>query len=181
MKLLDVRELVCSQRHALIFAAFEELAVGEGFEFVNDHKPTPLYHQFCQRYPNQFNWEYLDEGPDVWRMAIRRVMVGTATVFEGDSSIHIQINTGEINTGENRMKVIDVREITPRDRHPLIFQTLDGLAVDEHFELVNDHDPKPLYYQLLHERPGQFLWEYLEQGPLVWRVTIGRQATQENA
>lgn len=176
MKVLDVRELVCGQRHTLIFATFDQLAIGEGFEFVNDHKPTPLYHQFCQRYPNQFSWEYIEEGPEVWRMAIRRVMVGSATYFEGDSSINIRINTGE-----SRMKVVDVREITPRDRHPLIFQTFDSLAVDEHFELVNDHDPKPLYYQFLHERPGQFTWDYLEQGPVVWRVTIRRQTTGENA
>lgn len=73
------------------------------------------------------------------------------------------------------MQIIDVREITPRDRHPLIFQTFDALAAAESFELVNDHDPKPLYYQFLHERPGQFDWEYLEQGPQVWRVTIRRK------
>ncbi|MBK9124129.1 MAG: DUF2249 domain-containing protein [Chloroflexi bacterium] len=78
------------------------------------------------------------------------------------------------------MKVVDVREIIPRERHPLIFQTLDSLAPDEQLELVNDHDPKPLYYQLMHERTGQFTWAYLEEGPMVWRVAIGRQTTPEN-
>lgn len=77
------------------------------------------------------------------------------------------------------MKTIDVRQITPRDRHPIIFQTFDALDKGEAFELVNDHDPKPLYYQFLHERPNQFVWEYLEQGPDVWRVSIQRQAVQE--
>ncbi|HUN08757.1 MAG TPA: DUF2249 domain-containing protein [Aggregatilineales bacterium] len=79
------------------------------------------------------------------------------------------------------MNVVDVREIAPRERHPLIFQAFDSLALADHFELVNDHDPKPLYYQFLHERPGQFTWDYLEQGPLVWRVAIGRQAMTEKA
>ena len=69
---------------------------------------------------------------------------------------------------------IDVRSIAPRDRHPLIFQTFDGLTPGEAFELVNDHDPKPLYYQFQVERPGAFAWRYLEQGPDVWRVEIGR-------
>ena len=73
------------------------------------------------------------------------------------------------------MKTLDVREIVPRDRHPLIFETFDSLAVDEALELVNDHDPKPLYYQFLHERPDQFDWEYLEEGPTTWRVAIRRQ------
>ena len=40
-----------------------------------------------------------------------------------------------------------MRPIIPRERHPLLFQTFDDLAVGESFELVNDHDPKPLYYQ----------------------------------
>ncbi|GAB4575690.1 MAG: DUF2249 domain-containing protein [Anaerolineae bacterium] len=72
------------------------------------------------------------------------------------------------------MQIIDVRTVPPRDRHPLIFDTFDALALGQGFELVNDHDPKPLYYQLLHERPDQFTWEYLEQGPEVWRVAIHR-------
>lgn len=41
-------------------------------------------------------------------------------------------------------------------------------------ELVNDHDPKPLYYQFQVEMPGAFTWEYLEQGPHDWRVAITR-------
>lgn len=69
---------------------------------------------------------------------------------------------------------IDVRPIAPRDRHPLIFETFDGLRPGESFELVNDHDPKPLYYQFQAERPGALAWRYLEQGPDVWRVEIGR-------
>ncbi|WP_174583477.1 DUF2249 domain-containing protein [Candidatus Methylacidithermus pantelleriae] len=44
----------------------------------------------------------------------------------------------------------------------------------EAFILLNDHDPKPLYYQFLHERQGQVTWEYLEEGPEVWRVLIGK-------
>ncbi len=72
---------------------------------------------------------------------------------------------------------IDVRPIPPRERHPLLFQTFDDLAVGESFELVNDHDPKPLYYQFMAERPGQLGWEYMEEGPETWRVVLTKQAT----
>jgi len=72
------------------------------------------------------------------------------------------------------MNTVDVRTIIPRERHPLIFDTFDALAPGESFELVNDHDPKPLYYQLQAERPGQLAWNYLQQGPEVWRVQVGR-------
>lgn len=73
-------------------------------------------------------------------------------------------------------KTLDVRQIIPRQRHELIFQTYHALAASEAFELVNDHDPKPLYYQLAAEHPGQFSWDYVEQGPEVWRVRIGKTA-----
>lgn len=69
---------------------------------------------------------------------------------------------------------LDVRTIIPRERHPLIFKTFDGLGKGEAFELVNDHDPKPLFYQFSAERPGQFEWSYLERGPEVWRVQVAR-------
>lgn len=75
------------------------------------------------------------------------------------------------------MNTVDVRTIIPRERHPLIFSTFDALAPGDAFLLVNDHDPKPLYYQLQAERPGLLVWEYLEQGPEVWRVQVGRAAS----
>lgn len=74
------------------------------------------------------------------------------------------------------MTQIDVRSIQPRDRHPLIFNTFDNLKPGESFELINDHAPKPLYYQFLHERADLFEWEYLEEGPETWRVRITRRS-----
>jgi hybrid cluster-associated redox disulfide protein len=74
------------------------------------------------------------------------------------------------------MKTLDVREIAPRQRHQLIFETFGSLQPGEAFILVNDHDPKPLYYQFNAEQAGQFTWEYLEQGPETWRVRVGKSA-----
>lgn len=70
--------------------------------------------------------------------------------------------------------VIDVRTIPPRERHPLLFERFDALGSGEAYELVNDHDPKPLYYQFEAERPGELEWEYLEEGPEVWRVRLAK-------
>jgi uncharacterized protein (DUF2249 family) len=41
--------------------------------------------------------------------------------------------------------------------------------------LVNDHDPKPLRYQLMAEHPDTFDWTYEAEGPEVWRVRIRRR------
>lgn len=69
---------------------------------------------------------------------------------------------------------IDVRTIVPRERHALIFSTFASLPAGAALQLVNDHDPRPLRYQFEAELPGQFAWEYLEQGPDTWRVAISR-------
>jgi uncharacterized protein (DUF2249 family) len=71
---------------------------------------------------------------------------------------------------------VDLRSLVPMKRHQLIFQLVDELAPGGSFVFVNDHDPKPLYYQLEAEHPRQYSWTYLEQGPEVWRVEIGRLA-----
>lgn len=73
-------------------------------------------------------------------------------------------------------KRLDVRPIPPRQKHPTIFSTFDALEVGDHFVLVNDHDPVPLKHQFNFEREGQMQWEYLEQGPDVWRVKITKVA-----
>lgn len=72
--------------------------------------------------------------------------------------------------------VLDVRDMAPRIRHPKIFETFDAIRPGEAFVLVNDHDPKPLFYQFRAERPDAFRWTYLEQGPEVWRVEIAKRA-----
>jgi uncharacterized protein (DUF2249 family) len=82
------------------------------------------------------------------------------------------------NVESHLAQELDVREIPPARRHALIFHTYEALEPGRAFVLVNDHDPKPLYYQFEAERRGEFTWDYLEQGPEVWRVRIGRRAVE---
>lgn len=70
MTLLDVRIIAPRNRHPLIFSTFDALQAGEAFELVNDHAPTPLYYQFLHERSNLFDWEYLEEGPETWRVRI---------------------------------------------------------------------------------------------------------------
>ena len=70
---------------------------------------------------------------------------------------------------------LDVRAIPPRDKHPSIFRAFDSLESGQTLALVNDHDPRPLRYQLMAERPDSFDWEYEAQGPEVWKVNIKRK------
>jgi regulator of cell morphogenesis and NO signaling len=75
------------------------------------------------------------------------------------------------NTEEN---FLDVTQLEPRQKHPTIFGHFDDLAEGESLTIHNDHDPKPLYYQLLGERGNIFKWDYLEQGPEWWKVKISK-------
>lgn len=72
------------------------------------------------------------------------------------------------------IEILDVTVIEPRFKHPTIFNKFDALNEGEAFVINNDHDPKPLYYQLLAERGQTFSWDYLETGPEVWRVKIAK-------
>lgn len=75
--------------------------------------------------------------------------------------------------------ILNVTLIEPRLKHPTIFAHFDKLNAGENFVIHNDHDPKPLYYQLLGERGDIFTWEYLEQGPEWWKVKISKKVTGE--
>lgn len=70
------------------------------------------------------------------------------------------------------MKTIDARDYAPRDKHKVIFEMFYGLKVGEAMLLLNDHDPKPLYYQFSAEHPNTFDWTYQKSGPDVFEVLI---------
>ena len=69
-------------------------------------------------------------------------------------------------------RVMDVRPIPCSVKHGLIIKQWLDLAVGEHFILLNDHDPVPLYYQFAAQWPERFTWEHLVKGPEEFRVKI---------
>ncbi len=80
-------------------------------------------------------------------------------------------------TSEN---ILNVTLLEPKLKHPTIFIRFDELAEGENLIIHNDHDPKPLYYQMLGERGNIFIWEYLEEGPEWWKVKITKRVSGEN-
>ncbi|MDN3656338.1 iron-sulfur cluster repair di-iron protein [Ferruginibacter paludis] len=75
--------------------------------------------------------------------------------------------------------ILNVTLLEPRQKHPTIFLRFDELTEGESLTIHNDHDPKPLYYQLLGERGNIFVWEYVEQGPESWKVKITKRISTE--
>jgi uncharacterized protein (DUF2249 family) len=72
----------------------------------------------------------------------------------------------------NSNNALDLRSLAPKDRYGRLLQSFDGLKDGEALQILFDHDPHPLYYQLLNERERRFRWEYKEQGPEVWKALL---------
>ena len=70
---------------------------------------------------------------------------------------------------------LDLRDITPPQRHAMVFSHFAALRPGQSMELINDHAPEPLQAQLELREPGLFNWIYLEQGPVLWRVQISKK------
>lgn len=83
---LDLREIPRPQRHALVFAAFDALAVGESFTLINDHDPVPLRAQIEQMREGEMGWEYIERGPENFRIRVSRIAPAAG-------------NVGPVNTG----------------------------------------------------------------------------------
>ncbi len=71
---------------------------------------------------------------------------------------------------------LDLRPLLSSERHAAVFSTVERLRDGQSVELVNDHDPLLLYHQLQERQPGAFDWDYLDRGPLTWRVSIRKAA-----
>lgn len=70
---IDVRKIARGGRHPRVFARYAGLAPGEAFILVNSHDPKPLRREFEAIHSGAFSWDYLQAGPDEWRVRIGRI------------------------------------------------------------------------------------------------------------
>jgi uncharacterized protein (DUF2249 family) len=70
---IDVRQIARGGRHPRVFARYARLAPGEAFVLVNSHDPKPLRREFESMHAGAFSWDYLQAGPEEWRVRIGRV------------------------------------------------------------------------------------------------------------
>lgn len=67
---LDVRDVPHSLRHATVFGAIAAVPSGQAMVLVAPHDPLPLLGQIEDRHPGAFAVEYLQRGPDAWRLLL---------------------------------------------------------------------------------------------------------------
>jgi uncharacterized protein (DUF2249 family) len=69
---LDLRPLARAERHARAVAAVGGLLPGEGLVVAVDHDPVGLRRQLEEQDLGHLGWQYLAQGPDVWRVLVSR-------------------------------------------------------------------------------------------------------------
>lgn len=69
---LDARTVPHTIRHATIFGALDSVGVGEGMVLLAPHDPLPFLNQLEERAPGRFSIDYLERGPEVWRLQFLR-------------------------------------------------------------------------------------------------------------
>ncbi|HJX12477.1 MAG TPA: DUF2249 domain-containing protein [Dehalococcoidales bacterium] len=70
---LDIRSIVPPRRHELIMEKWQALPPGDTLRITNDHDPRPLRYQFEAEYKGKFAWQYEQQGPQDWIVAIKKV------------------------------------------------------------------------------------------------------------
>ncbi len=115
--------------------------------------------------------------PDLARRATRSLHQLVRLVNQAPVALRSRTSSGVSDDDV----LLDVRTMAPAQRHEKIFDTYESLEDGAAFLLVNDHDPKPLRYQFEAEHADEFTWDYIESGPKVWRVRIGRLGSEHLA
>lgn len=73
--IIDVRQFASAVKHRTIFTVWNALSGGSRMLLVNDHNPKPLYYQLAAEYPGQFEWTYVEDGPERWQVEIRKLIL----------------------------------------------------------------------------------------------------------
>ena len=160
---LDVRGMEPPDPMIRTLEALEHLPPGATLLQINARVPQFLLPVLVER---GFTYQLDTSNPQEVRVRIGRA--------PGDDFSPVSEPSTE-TLMDNDAVVLDVRPIPGRDKHPTIFRTFDALAPGKAMLLVNDHDPRPLRYQFMAERPDAFDWRYEEEGPEVWKVRIARK------
>lgn len=70
---LDARTIPHAVRHAAVIGAFEGVPTGGSLILTAPHNPVSLLEQLSDRAGGALRVEYLEQGPEAWRLQLTRV------------------------------------------------------------------------------------------------------------
>ncbi|MCO5232061.1 MAG: DUF2249 domain-containing protein [Chitinophagales bacterium] len=153
--LLDLRKADEKEWKQIVFHRYGMMEENTTMEIIAAIDPKDIHHIFIHKFEGQHSWVYKKQEP-------------------GEYVVHItkKVKSGLGDDGFSVVNEMDIRPFPPAERHEMFYQAFADIKEGEAFEFINDHDPKPLYYQMEAESKEPFRWEYLEEGPDAWKVRV---------
>ena len=153
--LIDLRKAEQKDWKYTIFHRYGMMLPGDVMEIRASEKPEEIHQIFQKKFEGDHTWEYKKKEKN-------EAIIHVTKKAEND------IDTTDITV----VNKFDVRPYPPAKRHDMVFEAFEELKSGEAFVFINDHDPKPLYYQMEAENDQPFKWDYLMTMPQEWKVKV---------
>jgi uncharacterized protein (DUF2249 family) len=139
----DVRPIPCRVKHGLIFQRWLDLPVGQHFVLLNDHDPVPLRYQFEAEFPGALSWEYLERGPEDFRVKITklRATLGATTIPAGC----VPPPASAAPVADQGVAEVDARGLEPPEPLIRILSALESLPAGATLRAHTDREPCHLF------------------------------------
>ncbi|MDZ7721116.1 MAG: DUF2249 domain-containing protein [Balneolaceae bacterium] len=153
--LIDLRKTDPGDWKYTIFHRYGMMLPGDKMEIRASEKPDKIHQIFQKKFKDDHTWE-------IKKKEKNKIIIHVTKKAEND------IDSTDITV----VNKFDVRPYPPAKRHDMVFEAFNELKPGEAFVFINDHDPKPLYYQMEAEYSEPFKWEYLMTLPQEWKVKV---------
>ncbi len=153
--LIDLRKADQKDWKYTIFHRYGMMLPGDVMEIRASEVPEAIHQIFQKKFEGDHTWEYKKKEENEY-------IIHVTKKAEND------IDATDITV----VNKFDVRPFPPAKRHDMVFDAFAELNPGEAFVFINDHDPKPLYYQMEAENSEPFKWEYLMTMPEEWKVKV---------
>src|SRR5699024_5671227 len=153
--LMDLRKADEKDWKHVIFHRYGMMEQGDTMEVISNKDLVEIHNIFIRKFEGKHKWIYKKKEDNEFVVHITKVE-----------------KSGLGDDGFSIVHEMDLRPYPPTERHEMFYKAFADIKPGEAFEFVNDHDPKPLYYQMEAESKEPFRWEYVEQGPEQWKVRV---------
>jgi len=153
--LLDLRNADKKEWKQVVFHRYGMMEENTTMELIARENLDEIHQIFQDKFNGMHRWSIVKEVPD-------------------EHVIHVEkiAKSGLGDDGFSVVNEMDIRPFPPTERHEMFYKAFADIKPGEAFEFINDHDPKPLYYQMEAESTEPFRWEYLLKGPDEWKVRV---------
>lgn len=168
----DVRPIPCRVKHAQIFQRWFDLPVGQYFILLNDHDPVPLRYQFDAEFPGAFSWEYVERGPDDFRVKITKLQ-RVPDARPTPSACAAQPAAAQVATpaSSSAVQEVDVRGLEPPEPLVRILDALESLPAGAMLRAHTDREPCHLFGEA---KQRGFRHDCHEQPDRSWITVLAR-------